>query len=241
MLGPTIMVSPGQRKMARPLIGRLPASRRPEDQLRRDRDRLVQRSIHRTELREHRMYPLRSRLLVRGRPQTHPDVNSPDDEHVVLGQFDFTDRFAGQPVAVSPDVARLQRAPEGPRQSARRRGDDVVECRGAGLECGRGDLVVLGDRPVDAEDNRLRLAREVGAPDRPFHPFYSDVRPIHDVGQSRAPLLPWSFSTGTMRPTPPPRREEVALITKHSCSWLRLPQAGKYPAVTGTLRLSAPR
>ena len=157
------------------------------------------------------MYPLRSRLLLRGRPQTHPDVNSPDDEHVVLGQFDFTDRFAGQPVAVSPDVARLQRAPEGPRQSAGRRGDDVVECRGAGLECAGGDLVVLGDRAVDAEDDRLRLAGEVGAPDGPFHPFYPDVRPIHDVRQSRPPLL----------------------ITKHSCSWLRLPQMRQYPAVTG--------
>jgi len=116
-------------------------------------------------------------------------VNSPDDEHVVLGQFDFTDRFAGQPLAVSPDVARLQRAPEGPRQSAGRGGDDVVERRGARLEGGGGDLVVLGDRPVDAEDDRLRLAWEVGAPDGPFHPFYPDMRPIHDVGHSRTPLV----------------------------------------------------
>jgi hypothetical protein len=37
------------------------------------------------------------------------------------------------------------------------------------------------------------------------------VRPIHDVRQSRPPLL----------------------ITKHSCSWLRLPQMRQYPAVTG--------
>ena len=135
------------------------------------------------------MYPLRSHPVLRGRPQTHPDVNSPDDEHVVLGQFDFTDRFAGQPLAVSPDVARLQRAPEGPRQSAGRGGDDVVERRGARLEGGGGDLVVLGDRPVDAEDDRLRLAWEVGAPDGPFHPFYPDMRPIHDVGHCRAPLV----------------------------------------------------
>jgi len=153
------------------------------------------------------MYPLRGHLLLCGRPQTHPDVNSPDDEHVVLGQFDFTDPFAGQPVAVSPDVARFKRAPEGPGQSAGRCGDDVIKRRGARLECGGGDLVVLGDRPVDAEDHRLRLAWKVGAPEGPFHPFYPDVRPIHDVGQSRSflfarPLARLARAVQLFAPTP---------------------------------------
>ncbi len=82
-------------------------------------------------------------------------VNPPDDEDLVFRFLDFPDRLAAQAVTVSPDVARLQRASEGPRQSASCSGDDVVERRRVRLEGPGSDLVVLGDRAMDAEDDRL--------------------------------------------------------------------------------------
>jgi len=203
MLGPTIMACPGGRKitragesgsnLSRSLVGYFdgrPVGRRPsrttrrrraEDELRGDGDRLVQRSVHRTGLGEGPVHPLRRLPLFRGRRQTQSHVNPPDDEHVVFGQLDFTDRLGGQPVAVGSDVARLQRASEGPCQSAGCGRDDVVERGRVRLERSGRDPVVLGDRAVDAEDDRLRLAGEVGAPEGTSHPLDPNLGTIDDL------------------------------------------------------------
>jgi hypothetical protein len=77
-----------------------------------------------------------------------PQVNPPDDEDLVIGFLDFTDRPAGQAVAFSRDVARLQRASEGPRQSASCSGDDVVERRRVRLEGPGSNFIVLGHRAM---------------------------------------------------------------------------------------------
>ncbi len=76
-----------------------------------------------------------------------PYVNPPDDEDLVFRFLDFTDRLAGQAVAVSPDVARLQRASEGPRQSVGCGRDDVVERRRSRFEGPGGNLIVLSHPP----------------------------------------------------------------------------------------------
>src|SRR5579884_3364897 len=101
----------------------------------------VQRTVHRTELRKHTVHALRDRPLFGGRPQQQSHVNAPEDEHPVRGLLDFSDRLAAQPLLVGLDPARLQRASEGPRESAGHRGDDVVERGRVGLEGARSHLV----------------------------------------------------------------------------------------------------
>ena len=61
------------------------------------------------------MHPLGSRPLALGSLEVQLDVYAPDDEDLVVRLFNFTDRLTGEAVAVGPDVARLQRASEGPR------------------------------------------------------------------------------------------------------------------------------
>jgi hypothetical protein len=111
-----------------------------------------------------------------------PDVNPSNDEDLVVGFLDFADRLTGEAVAVGLDVARVQRASEGPRQSAGRGRDDVVERRRARFEGSGGHLIVLRHRPVDAEDDRLRLTGEIGAPDWALHALDPDLRAVHDSG-----------------------------------------------------------
>src|SRR5260370_22499528 len=99
---------------------------RVKDQLRRDRNRRVKGSVHGTERCEHPVHSLRRRPLVRWHLEMQSDVNLPDDEDLVCRLLDFPNRLTGQTISVRPDVARLQRAPEGPRQSAGGRGDDIL-------------------------------------------------------------------------------------------------------------------
>jgi hypothetical protein len=112
------------------------------------------------------------------------NVNAPDHEHPVFGLFDFADGLAGEAITVGPDVARLQRASEGPRESAGGGRDDIVKGRRARLEGPGGNLIVLSHCPVDTEDDRLRLAREKGAAERTFDALDPDLRAVHDSGHS---------------------------------------------------------
>ncbi len=76
------------------------------------------------------------------------------------------------------DVTRLQRAPEGSRQSAAGSCDDVIKGgRALGIS-GSGDAVVLGDLVVNAEVDRLALTRYLRAAQRSanaFDPYPRDV------------------------------------------------------------------
>jgi hypothetical protein len=141
------------------------------------------------------MYALGGCPLVLARLEMEPDVNSSNDQDLVLG-LDFTDSVAGQPIAVRLDVARLQRAPEGPGQSTGGGRDHVVERRGTRLERPRRNPVMLGHGSVDAKDDRLRLPGKVGSPERALHALDTDFGAIHDsrhdvVTRSR----PFSFKT----------------------------------------------
>ena len=90
-------------------------------------------------------------------------VDPLDHEHLVLG-LDLAGRLADQPALARGDSTRLQRAPEGARQSAGGGGDDVVQRRSMlGLSAGR-HAVVLRDLVVDAEEDGLGLTGEVGTP-----------------------------------------------------------------------------
>ncbi len=85
------------------------------------------------------------------------DANPFQDENFLL-ELDFADRFAVE--GLDLDSARCQRAPEGSGQSPRGRGDHVVECRRVWREGVGGDAVVLGDRAVNSEPDRLRFGRQ---------------------------------------------------------------------------------
>jgi hypothetical protein len=99
------------------------------------------------------------------------DVDSLDHEHAVL-DLDLAGRFCSEASFAGVDLARLQRTPEGARQSARGGGDDVVERGGSLGFATRCNPVVLGDSVVDAEDDRLGLGRQVGAAERSAHTLY---------------------------------------------------------------------
>ncbi len=61
------------------------------------------------------------------------------------------------------DLARFQRTSKSAHHSTCGRSDYVVQRGGVGSrELGGVDLVVLGDGPVDAEDDGLRLTGQVG-------------------------------------------------------------------------------
>jgi hypothetical protein len=94
---------------------------------------------------------------------------------MILRLFDLPHRVRDQPVALSVDPARLQRATECPRQSARRGRHDVVERGRAWLEGLGRNLIMRGHRPVDAEDDRLRLAGEMGTSDGTLHALDPDL------------------------------------------------------------------
>jgi hypothetical protein len=90
-------------------------------------------------------------------------VDPLDYEHLVL-RLDLAGRLADQPALARGDSTRLQRAPEGARQSAGGGSDDVVERRSVlGFPAGH-HAVVLGDLVVHAEEDGLGLTGEVGTP-----------------------------------------------------------------------------
>ena len=135
-------------------------------------ERAVERTPHRVEA-VHTLDRLAD-LFRRGEPQG--DANTTDDEHAVLG-FDLARDLGGQATAVGIDVARLQRASKGADHSTGCCGDHVVDRRGVRFcELGRIDFVMLGDRAVHAERDRLGLARQVGDPQRPLPAFDADPR-----------------------------------------------------------------
>jgi hypothetical protein len=69
-------------------------------------------------------------------------MDTADHEHVVL-QLNFADRFRHQSLVRGVYLTRLQRASEGSSQSTRRRGDNVIQGCGVGLQDRRRNLVML--------------------------------------------------------------------------------------------------
>ena len=98
------------------------------------------------------------------RHEPHSQVDAPYYEHTFLC-FHLASHFPYELPAARIDVTRIQRASEGAEHSTGGRGDQVVD-RG-GMRLGKFcwiDFVVLGDGPVDAEDDRLRFTGQVGDP-----------------------------------------------------------------------------
>jgi hypothetical protein len=122
------------------------------------------------------------RGAVRVRIQLQPvgDLDALDDQDAVL-VLDLTSRLRGEPSFSGRDVTRLQRASERPRQSAGRRGDDVVECRRALGAAAALHAVVVGDLVMNAELDRLLGPGQVRAPERAGDALDSRPARVHDL------------------------------------------------------------
>jgi len=113
------------------------------------------------------------------KPQSH--VNPAYHEYIAF-QFDLTYCFPHQASTRCIDLTRLQRASKGSRKSTCGGGDNVIKRRGAGFRDRGRNPVVLGNRAVDSENDRLRLGREIRFTHRPFHTLDSDYGTINYVG-----------------------------------------------------------
>jgi hypothetical protein len=94
--------------------------------------------------------------LVRRRSELIAYVNASDHKHVSL-ELNFSDCFRTKPVIAGVDLARLQRASECPGESTGGRGNDIIQGCGMRWISIRGNLVMLSDLGMNAEDDRLFL------------------------------------------------------------------------------------
>src|SRR4029077_15980952 len=110
-----------------------------------------------------------------------------DHQHVVLC-LDFAGYVRFQLSITGIDLARFQRTSEGAHHSTSSGGDDVVDRGGVRFRelCGI-DFVVLGDGAVDAENNRLGLARKMRDAKRPLLSFERGLRNVDDVAHGFLP------------------------------------------------------
>ena len=113
--------------------------------------------------------------------QLEGSVNAADDEDVILG-FDFADGLGNQTGVGCINLTRLQRASECASESTGSGSDDVIEGGGVGIENLRRNLIVFGDRAMDAEQDRRGLGRQPSPAQRAFEALDLDLRAIDDVG-----------------------------------------------------------
>ena len=152
-----------------------------ENQLSGDGDGGLEGAVDGALVGEEAVNPLRGLPVLAVGFQFERGVDAADDEDVILS-FDFADGLRDQAGIGRINLTRFQRASEGAGESTSSGGDDVVEGRGVGVEDLRGDLIMLGDRAVHAEQNGCRLGGQPGPAQRAFEAFNLDVRAIDDVG-----------------------------------------------------------
>jgi len=99
------------------------------------------------------------------------NVNAADNQRSAF-VFHFAASVSLDLPVIDFDFARCQRAGKCAQQSTRGRSDDIVQSRCVRfLEILRVHPVVFGHRPVSAEINRIRLARQVSYPKRAGNSF----------------------------------------------------------------------
>ena len=140
---------------------------------RRDIDRLPDRAVHRAIWHVVLERSLNS-VSIGIEREPIPDVDPLNDEHAVLN-LDLADRLARQASLACLPLARLQRASEGPGQSAAGGGDHEVERRRALDIAATRHPVVVGDLVVDAELDRLPTGGEVRTSERTADPLDPDA------------------------------------------------------------------
>lgn len=147
-------------------------------------------------------------LVVLGRdPEAVADGDALDHEHTVAIE-DLALGGGLELASVDLDLARLQRAGKGARQSAPGRGDHVVESGGRRRKVVGRDTVVVGDLGVNAEGDRFLPGGEVREALRAAEEFDFHVGAVRGFGHA-----------GYAYPRPPERerrddgRLERAILT----------------------------
>jgi hypothetical protein len=191
------------------LAGVLPAAREPrrrpgssfaslrpfgyEVQLGRDVHGTADRAGHRALARVVLVGPFDHSTHRRAHRRIHAErvanVDAPQHDDAVLRPFHLAGDVGNEPPITSRHPARLQRAPQGPGQSAACSGHHVIEGRGMGVVLAGPLPIVLGDLVVDPEEH-LAVDRKGRAPDAAAEPLDPDPRRVDDIGQCRPSIHP---------------------------------------------------
>src|ERR1700730_10058397 len=108
-------------------------------------------------------------------------MNAADDEHAFF-RFHLPCHLSQELAVTSIDVTRFQRASKSAQHSTGSRGNHIVQSGCVRLhDLGRIDFVVLGNRTVDAETDRLRLTRQSGDAQRTSLSLNSYFGNVHDL------------------------------------------------------------
>jgi hypothetical protein len=86
------------------------------------------------------------------------NVNFSDDHDAVFGGVNLPSDVAGEASLIGWDFARFQRATKGAQQSTGSCRNHVIQGRCVRFELGSIHAIMLGDRAVYAEGNRLGFA-----------------------------------------------------------------------------------
>jgi hypothetical protein len=128
--------------------------------------------------------------------EPQPDVNSLNDENIVL-QLHFAHGLRDQPLVRRADLTRFQRASKGSRKSTGCCGDNVVQGCGMRFQHIRWNFVMFGHRAMNSEDHWLLLRRQVCSADRALHAFDTYMRSISHVMHDCGIVSRYSFARMT--------------------------------------------
>lgn len=118
-----------------------------------------------------------------------------DDEYTIFN-FDLANRVGNEVAAACVDLARLQRASQGARQSTGCGGDHPVDRRGIRRKVFHRHPVMLGDVGVDSKCVVPIFGRQPDVADGTPDPLYPDIRSVFDVSHG-SPLTPCYRDTDT--------------------------------------------
>jgi hypothetical protein len=133
-------------------------------------NRFVDRAIDGAVLFVHPMHALDGVAGIRTCAHSIVHADATQHQDVIL-DLDIALRVSGERLAGCLNSARLQRAPEGAKQSACCGGYDVIERRRVRVDHVAADSVVHGDRAVRAEAHRLGFRGQIRDSQWTRHPF----------------------------------------------------------------------
>ena len=110
------------------------------------------------------------------------DVNPFNHQHIAVIIFlDLALNFGREPSLTGRDLARLQRATKGARQSAGSRGNDIIQRCSVGLMNIRTYAVMFGNFGMHSEFDRFLRLGQIGPAQGPFYPFNSALGSVYHL------------------------------------------------------------
>ena len=141
----------------------------------------IQRAAHRIDS----MHALHRFAGLFWRNQPHGHVNAAYYEDTFL-RFHLASHIRNELAVARVDVARLQRASKSPGHSTGGSGNDIIDRGGMSFgKFGGIDLVVLGNRTVDAKGHRMRFTRQLSDAQRASLSFDANFGNVDYIGHGR--------------------------------------------------------